>query len=122
LTFIDLHWNGSGRRVFDGRQRDGRMDGMGQKGPKGHSAASRNQIPLFPRRAQRRRERGEKTLAIRRDADRFQHRGQGASLLGGEAGRLAAALHISIHTVGMIAVKAKMSTYKSEKVMVLVSI
>jgi hypothetical protein len=39
---------------------------------KERSAASRNQFPLFPRRAQSRRERGEKILAKLRDSDRLQ--------------------------------------------------
>jgi len=41
---------------------------------KEHSAASRNQIPPFPKCAQRRRERGEKVLAKLRDSDRLQRK------------------------------------------------
>jgi len=54
---------------------------MAAKELKEHSAASRNQIPPFPRCAQRRRESGEKILAKLRDSDRLQckqRRGKGA--------------------------------------------
>ncbi len=47
------------------------LAGRNQEGidHKEHSAANRNQIPLFPRGAQRRRERGEKILAKLRESD-----------------------------------------------------
>jgi len=44
---------------------------------KERSAANRNQIPLFPRGAQRRRERGEKILAQLRDVAGVQGREHG---------------------------------------------
>jgi hypothetical protein len=35
LTFIELHWNGSGRRVFKGGNGIAGGMGMGHEGPKG---------------------------------------------------------------------------------------